>query len=286
MTKNNISALCYISEQTSYPEDQRSFGYKVHGNPDGNRFYLTFPAVLQSFGVQNRNRRYYEAQNVMDRINNDEGIQDQLRRNVWAGEMDHPTSWIAGQELSAQRIGQPDPRHTCHYIRTPHLEDNLLCANIQTDSSTKEGMSLAIKILEGKVIPAFSARVLGELVNKNGRPTVNVKRYITADYVSYPSHKEAIGSIRHEQVIESVNVLGNNYTGIILPIKNLAKQAANNSKETQWICESFGLDIDDVIGLTEDSDIIIKENSNVYIQPICDKFVRNKTKNMLRDFIN
>lgn len=282
---SNLAALCYINEQTSYPEDYKnSFGYKVHDR--GSRFFLTFPAILQSFDVLNRNRRMYLANNIMDRINNDEYIQDQLRRNSWMGEIDHPSPIHIGEELTMNRIANPDLKLTSHYIRSPKLSGNLLKANIQTDSSTEAGMNMAIKIVDGKIVPAFSARVLGELRMMNGKPVVFVKKLITYDFVGFPSHSDALGEISQPHM-ESVNTLEKSFGGKIVYFEDLAKRAANNSKETQLLCESFGLGIDSVVGITNTGNsIVIKENKNMYVQPISDKRIRTKTQRGLSDWLN
>lgn len=285
MEINDMSALCYIQEQTSCEDDYKgSFGYEVVDK--GNRFYVKFPAVLQSFGVKNRNKRFYEADNIMNCINTDEQIQDYLRKNSWMGEIDHPAPEYEGQKLTLQRIANPDPKKTSHYIRKPHLEGNLLKANIQTDSSNEHGMNMAIKIVDGKIIPCFSARVLGALRNINGRPVVFVNKLVTYDWVLYPSHREAEAEIK-QPVMESVEAGAGEIGAKVIFLKDLAKMAANNSKETEWLCESFGLSIDDVVGLTNDgSSLVINENKNVYIQPISDKKIRSKTQSAVRDWLN
>jgi hypothetical protein len=280
---NNLSALCYIHEQTSYPEDVKDFGYKVHDK--GNRFYLTFDGTLQSFGVMNRNRRAYEADNIMDRIDHDDYIQSMLRQQSWLGEIDHPSAVVTGQDLTTNRICNPDPKMSSHFIRKPRLEGNLLKAPLQTDSSNENGMNMAIKIVDGKIVPAFSARVLGELINKLGIPTVMVKRLITYDWVLYPSHREALANIKPGVIEESVNILESMTGGKVIFLSELAKMAANNSKETEWLCESFGLSIDNILGVTSTGNsVVIQENKNIYAQPISDKFIREKTKNTLSDF--
>ena len=280
----DLSTLAFISEQTSYPEDYKTpFGYTVHDR--GNRFYLTFAAILQSFGVLNRNKRMYMAENVMDKINNDPYVVDQLRKNCWCGELDHPSSLYAGQELSMTRIANPDPKISSHFIRSPKLIGNLLEANIQTDSSNENGMNLAIKIVDGKIIPSFSARVLGELKNISGRPTVNIRRLITYDFVLFPSHDVALGKIQQPIQESAGEIIGDN--GKVLFFKELAQMAANNSKETEWLCESFGLTIDDVTGVTKTGNsLVIQEGSNRYIQPISDKFIREKTVRTLNNWMN
>lgn len=282
---NNLGALCYIQEQTSYPEDYKNnFGYEVHDR--GSRFFLTFPAILQSFGVLNRNKRMYLADNIMDKINNDEYIQCMLQANSWWGEIDHPAATKIGEELTMNRIANPDLKMTSHYIRSPRLDGNLLGANIQTDSSNEHGMNMAIKIVDGKIIPAFSARVLGELRNMSGRPVVFVKKLITYDFVGYPSHREAVGKIIQPHM-ESVNTIEDSFGGKVIFFEDLAKMAANNSKETQWLCESFGLGIDSVIGLTDSGNsLVIQENKNIYVQPITDKGIRTKTKRDISDWLH
>lgn len=282
----NPNALCYIREQSSYPEDNKDFGYTVHKTDDPGRFYLKFQAVLQSFGVKNRNQRFYDAQNVMDSITTSDYIQSMLAQNSWMGEYDHPAEQIAGQKLTVQRIANPDPKHTCHYIRKPWLEGNLLKAPIQTDSGTEEGRNLAIKIVDGGIIPAFSARVLGELQNRNGNPTVWVKRLVTYDSVLYPSHKEALGNIKARPLTESVEVVESATGTTIIFLTELAQMVAPSSKETEWLCESFGLTVKDVVGLTATGNsLVITEGSNVYIQPITDRRIRAKTKSTVRDFL-
>ena len=280
-----LDTLCFIQEQTSFTEDYAdNFGYQIVEL--GNRFYLIFDAVLQSFGVKNRNKREYDANNIMERIENDDYIQSMLRQNSWMGEIDHPAPTLVGEELTMNRIGNPDMTRTSHYIRKPHLNGNLLEAKIQTDSSNKHGMNMAIKIVDGKIIPCFSARVFGALQNRGGRPIVFVRKLITYDWVLYPSHPEAMAKI-NQQLQESVKDV-QDFTGCtIIFFPELAKMAAASSKQTEWLCESFGLDINDVVGVTNTGNsLVIQENANTYIQPISDKNIRNRTKSMLNDWLH
>lgn len=285
MQNNDLSAFCYIQEQTSTPEDYNgSFGYEVHDK--GSRFYVTFDSVLQSFGIKNRNQREYDLNNVWNCIQTDDYILSMLKQNSWVGEIDHPAAIKKGEELTMQRIANPDPKMSSHYIRKPRINGNLLEATIQTDSSNEHGMNMAIKIVDGKIIPCFSARVLGALKNVSGRPVVFVNKLITYDWVLYPSHREAMAKIK-QPIMESVNAAAKYAGAKIIFLKELAQMAANNSKETEWLCESFGLTIDDVIGVTNTGNsVVIQENSNVYIQPISDKFVRQRTQNIVKDWLN
>lgn len=285
MQNNDLSAFCYIQEQTSTPEDYNgSFGYEVHDK--GSRFYVTFDSVLQSFGIKNRNQREYDLNNVWNCIQTDDYILSMLKQNSWVGEIDHPAAIKKGEELTMQRIANPDPKMSSHYIRKPRINGNLLEATIQTDSSNEHGMNMAIKIVDGKIIPCFSARVLGALKNVSGRPVVFVNKLITYDWVLYPSHREAMAKIK-QPIMESVNAAAKYAGAKIIFLKDLAQMAANNSKETEWLCESFGLTIDDVIGVTNTGNsVVIQENSNVYIQPISDKVIRQRTQSVVKDWLN
>lgn len=289
MHNDDFNSYCYIQEQTSTPEDyDGGFGYKVFDK--GNRFYLTFPAILQSFDVKNRNGRYYDQDNIWNLIQTDNYIQSMLKQNSWCGEIDHPTPEKIGEELTVERIANPCLRLTSHFIRSPKMNGNLLEANIQTDSSNENGMNMAIKIVDGKIIPCFSARVFGALKNRGGRPTVYVRKLITYDWVLFPSHEEAKAKIT-QPIMESVKSAVRNAVdamgGKIIFLKELAQMAANNSKETEWLCESFNLTIDDVVGITNTGNsVVITEGSNVYVQPIRDKHVRSKVQNNVREWLN
>lgn len=281
----SMDTFCYIKEQTSYMEDYDNFGYNVH-KEDG-RFYVTFDAVLQSFAVRNRNGREYDADNIWNCIQTDDYIQSMLRQNSWMGEIDHPAAEIQGQELTMQRIANPDMKLTSHYIRKPRMNGNkFLEATIQTDSSNPHGMNMAIKIVDGKIIPCFSARVLGSLRNTGGKPVVYVKKLITYDWVLYPSHPEAMGKIT-QPMVESINEAARLAGCTVIFLNELAKMAANSSKETEFLCESFGLSIDDVVGLTNTGNsIVIAEGENTYIQPITDARIRSKTRSAVADWLH
>ena len=278
-----LSTLCYIQEQTSYEEDYKNFGYQVIDK--GNRFYVLFDAVLQSFNVLNRNKRMYDLNNILNCIQTDTYIQEMLRHNSWMGCIDHPAPMFEDQKLTMQYIGNVDPKMTSHYIRSPHPEGNLLVAHIQTDSSNKHGMNMAIKIVDGKITPCFSARVFGELTNKGGQPIVMVRKLITYDWVLFPSHPEAESRMNQplQEAVDQFNA--ENITIIFFP--ELAQMAANSSKETQILCESFGLTIEDVVGVTSTGNsVVVQEGANTYVRPITDKSIRNKTRSILNDWLH
>lgn len=284
----DLNTLCYIQEQTSFEEDYNGeFGYEVVPSR-GDRFYVLFDAILQSFGVKNRNGREYDFDNIWKLIQTDDYIQDMLRKNSWLGEIDHPAPIIKGEELTSQRIGNPDLKLTSHYIRSPKREGNLLRGRIQTDSSNEHGMNMAYKIVDGKIIPCFSARVFGALKNIMGRMIVYVSKLITYDWVLYPSHPEA-EAIMNQPHMESVIKEAEKYAGAkVIFLKELAQMAANNSREMEYICEAFDISFDNIVGLTSTGNSIVftENDQNVYFQPISDRFIKAKTQNGVRDWLN
>lgn len=282
-----FDALCYIQEQVSFVEDYEpnTFGYEIHGDPNSSRFYLTFPAILQSFGVDNRNGRQYIAQNIMNCIRTDEQIQHALKTNSWIGEMDHPAAEKTGEHLTMQRISTPSAERSSHYIRSPHLKGNLLEANIQTDSSNDAGMNMAVKMVDGKIVPCFSARVLGSLSTTSRKPTVDVKKLITYDWVMFPSHREALAEI-NQPLQESVASFEEYTNTKIIRFPELAKMAAGD-EDVKLLCEAFELTEDDVLGVTgSGNSVVMHEGSNIYAQPISDRNIRKKTQDALRDWLS
>lgn len=259
--QDELLGFVYLREDVS-PDIPQVSNIQICDKP--NIFYVEFDATMQSFGVMNRNHRMYDIENVWSCIQNDEKIQDLLRNSSWFGEVDHPTPKLKKDELSPERIMNPDMGNTSHKIMSPYRKGNLINARIQTDAGTAGGMNFAKKILQG-MTPRFSARALAELVNKNGTPTVNMKRLITYDWVLYPSHVEAHANTTPKAVTKSVETV-NEYAqadSIIImpaiPIKEIYEYAVSKSQNCQVIMESLEITPED-LGITEDkSHILMKE---------------------------
>ena len=284
---NALETLCFISEQSSFEDDYHGpVGYKVFDK--GNRLYVTFDAILQSFGILNRNSRMYDADNIWNCIQTDEQIQTYLKNNSWMGEADHPAAHIQGEELTMQRIAVPDMMKTSHYIRSPRLNGkSTLEASIQTDSGTEAGRNMAIKIIDGKIVPCFSARVLGSMDPNDVRRMVRVRKLITYDWVMYPSHREAQAKFT-QPIQESVTMKdAQDFVGTILFLPQLAQIAAANSSEANMICEAFDLTMDDLVGVTATGNsVVFNENGNTIVTPLTSDKIRANTKSMISDWIN
>ncbi len=278
-----LETLCYIQEQTSFEDDYlNKFGYEMHDM--GNRFYLTFPAVLQTFNDgENRNGRHYDQQNIWNCIQNDDYIQTMLKQNSWMGEIDHPTADFKDEEFTVQRIANPDMKKTSHYIRSPKMIGNNLEANIQTDSSNQYGMNMAIKIVDGKIIPCFSVRLLG--TKRPGDTLIWARKVVTYDWILYGGHPGAKAKIT-QPIMESVQEVEQYTGGKIIYLPELARRVADKADEVKLLCEAFQLTDEDIVGLTESGNsVVVADGTNTYVQPISSEIIRKKTKSALTDWL-
>ena len=74
--------LVYIAESYDTPGSVTN----MKANNTAGVFYVTFDTYLQDFDVLNRNKRYYDGDNVWGCIKNDMRIQSLLQSNGWFGE--------------------------------------------------------------------------------------------------------------------------------------------------------------------------------------------------------
>lgn len=275
---NDVLGWVYLREDVS-PDVPQVNNIQICDKP--NIFYVEFDATLQSFGVMNRNHRMYDIDNVWSCIQNDEKIQDLLRNSSWFGEVDHPTPKLKDEELSPDRIMNPDMGNTSHKIINPYRKGNLINAKIQTDSGTEGGMNFAKKILQG-MVPRFSARALAQLKEVGGIPKVNMKRLITYDWVLYPSHIEAHGNTTPKAVNKSIETVNESASDQIItimpviPIKEIYEYAIKKSQNCQVIMEALEITPTD-LGISDDrSYAIIKDSGgSVFNIKLEDKVRRN-----------
>ena len=252
---------------------------------DNNIFFVEFDSVLQSFGVENRNHRYYTAENVWQAIQSPK-IQDLLAHDSWFGECNHPTQEYQDKKLTPERIRDVWPQNRSHKIMNPRIDGNLLKARIQTDAGTEAGIGFAKSIIQG-MVPRFSCRSIATLRQINGRPTVVIRLLVTYDWVFYPSHCEAemIGTLQRpmtESASDLVLPNGSNVTpnDTMIPLHEILDLVGNKDTNTEILLESFDLDIGDLVGFDETHDhAIIKDRDNMIYAKI-----RPETKHKVDDF--
>ena len=252
-----------------------------------NLFFVDFDTVLQSFNVENRNHRYYTADNVWKAIQTPK-IQDLLAHNSWFGEMNHPTQKTQNAKLTPERIRDVWPANRSHKIMRPKIEGNLLTAHIQTASGTDAGTGFAKEIIQG-MVPRFSCRSIATLRNINGKPTVVVKFLITYDWVFYPSHAEAqiqgtvkpileSGAITEGGTIEKEVSIDPEDT--MIPLREILNLVGNTDMNTSILMESFDLDLRDIVGVKDDHShaILVDSDNTIYAK------ISPQTKAKVDDF--
>lgn len=276
MLKSNQTSkyetCCFIQEQPQESEiDPRGFELfrSIKGEP-----YIRFPATLQTYGVTNRMQRRYDANNVISVINNDERIQTLKRQNKWRGELNHPNPDIKGTQLSDIRMTIPQQDRTSHFIANDHLEGNRLRATITTHAETKCGHICTSEVVDHGSVPSFSVRVLGTLIPNApiSQPNIRVNRFITADWVDFPSHPNADGDIR-ARIMECANVYN---------LSALAKYACEKSENMQVVCESFEISPEEIRGMTNNAEVIVEQVNGTCMRIPLRGEIRREVVNFLK----
>ena len=264
--KDKPMGFIFVSERSNM--DNRDISsidiYDKHGV-----FFVSFEAVLHSFGVMNRNQRMYVGENVWEAITSSEKIQSCLADSGWFGEMNHPTQYYKSAELTPQRLQDIDMNNRSHKIMRPRLSGNLLKAHIETASGTDSGVGFAKEIIQG-LKPAFSCRAVATMQMLQNKPTVNVRKLITYDWVLYPSHKEAHIISEPKLIEKSASMFresgedDNDYSpDFTMPLEYILKDTGERDENVNAIMESFELDFNDLIGFDEThTHAIIKDRDN------------------------
>lgn len=250
-------------------------------NHSADLFYITFDTNLQDFDVLNRNRRYYDKDNIWQAIQS-EKIQSLLRSNGWFGEFDHPDAEIAGEKLSPQRLQNVPPKYRAFKIMAPKIVGNVLKAKIQS-AQGEVGESFGKEVLAGW-IPQFSVRAIAVMVSRNGKPYVMVKKLVTYDAPWYPSHEIAHAitkpSVHHETFTESVDEtpirsakeIAN---GVLIPLKEILEDVGKKDVTANMIMEAFDLPLENLCGFSADrKSIMIRDDDNILYANISPQSVK------------
>lgn len=255
----------YISESFSSDSGVKNIDTKR----TNDLFYVTFDTNLQDFDVENRNRRYYSASNIMDCIHS-EKIQSLLQSGGWFGEFEHPIPEKAGDKFSPERIQNVPPEKRAFKIMNPRLSGNVLQAKIQSAQGAV-GEGFGKEVLAGW-IPQFSCRAIANMINKGGKPYVMVKRLITYDAPWYPSHAVAhaisapkVTTRSFTESVETCLESAKDYiNGVMIPLKEILMEVGHKDVNAGLILEAFDLSVDNICGfdLTKEH-VIIKDDNNV-----------------------
>jgi hypothetical protein len=269
-TDGDYLGYCYIAEKTE--------GYNIKNVISGKdaltgQPFATYDQVLQSFDVENRNKRFYDGDNIWQCIMTEE-IQSKLLHNGWFMELDHPLCKYANMKLSPERVRNIEYRERCAVIKKPRREGNLLIGTITTTGNDL-GVQLCNDII-GPVgyMPMASCRAIACMTTRNGKPYVFVKKLITYDTVSFASHREAdvVGAPvlmqKTMKVTESVNdkETDDKYD-MVVPLTDILDQVGEHDASTNFVLESFGLTDENIVGISEDHthSIIQQEDNKIYV---------------------
>lgn len=180
----NPIPLYYIMEAAVNPGDIKTVILRENDAPtaDGGKIKtVTAKSVLQSFEVINWNGRLYPTNVVMPSLDNNQKIQNDIKRKQWGGEFGHPDS------DKMVRMAQVLPEFTSHYIDRYWRERNLLMGEVTT-APYGRGLWMYNIIMSGRPW-GFSLRAFGGVDSNN--VAILPMTIITYDEVNRPSHKES-----------------------------------------------------------------------------------------------
>ena len=175
-----------ILEDSYVPEDTTIIS-KTNGKPIAE-------ACLQEAEEENRNGRCYMTEDLV-REQNCSRTKELLKAGYMLGEAGHPV------DNSIVRQQTIDPKETAvRYLKFWMVGPKWMAHYTGTNNAYGEAVC---KDLESGCHPAFSMRSLGTLQQINGRNTVRDLKYITHDFVIFPSHP---GAYTTKLVTESAGI--------------------------------------------------------------------------------
>lgn len=267
--------------------NQKPFGYIILENDNSvaettnveviekpQLFYVRFNTVLQSLDCNNRNKRNYNGNALVEGLSTPE-INELIANKKWKGECDHPIT------KDIQRIATVLSTKSSHYITKWWRDGNLIKGTIESisDGEGLYGTALARRVLQNEN-PSFSLRALA-MLEKSGNITYVNKppRVITYDEVNLPSHKEAYAEPKKQKVIDDGQKQFVYENGAIaIDAGDIKDMLVSKSDNLKIVCESF--DIDPMsIGITNNGDMLTIKNGS-------DRIVFTPEKKLARDISN
>lgn len=271
-----------LMERTSEPMPISNVrDYQVNG-----LLYVKFDTCLQSFDVQNRNKRMYDAGAIMESLAAPH-VQELIRKGSFVSEYGHPF------EKDLGRVTQIDPDRICGRVNSYYRQGNLLKGEFETFDDGALGTVLTRRILQ-KMEPAHSLRAVGPLSKtRDGKLIMKSKAHIVAyDTVILPSHVEAyrdeskdIDVIRQPILTEGFDITEDNYMDHVFALNesmltDFVKEESKNVKLVKSVCEV----VPQKILLTSDlKNMILKEGADTYYVKVEDK-IKHDITNFMRRF--
>ena len=228
--------------------------------------------ILQTADEKNRNGRFYAHEELFPQITAPRTL-ELLHSGTLKAECGHPLS------KDLQRQSTIDDTKTCARFLKLWIDGmNIMAHAVGTNNELGRAFDLDLK--EG-VLPAWSLRALGSIMQTRRGAEVKNLRVITWDNVIYPSHP---GAYTQKLVTESTSLIGGtsvhetndvNPQGIIIPITNeeVLRFIQTESANLKFVRECFdfvysGIQVNEsgtkVLLTTNDGDTLVI-NTESYI---------------------
>lgn len=248
---NTVYVLCEMAcDESDVSMDIINESSTIDNNGNKVKIY-TADNTLQSFNVENWNRRIYGDDIVMDSLDNDPMIQNDIKHGQWIGEWGHPLDTSPKRQLTMF------PQTSSHRILKYWKEGNLLKGTVQ---NLPYGWGQAMALNAENNIPwSFSLRSLGSL-DPVTRKVKKPLKVVTYDSVYRPSHIESYKEILNESASD-----------IFVGDKNIENMTVDDI--VQPLNESFNL--------SDITDYVKERSTN--IQRMADMFKLDKFEGSLNE---
>lgn len=277
---NTDKPIAYIINESL--EDAVSFDIVDENKQTG---FVIAEGIIQQAGKMNRNRRYYNQEDLHKEIYSDR-LRELITTGNFKGEAGHPL------DMNLARQQKVDPTLEQVWYTKVWMEGDYVKAQFR-GTNNELGKAFNDDLKCGQK-PSFSLRSLGSIRIVNGKSNVTNLRIITYDRVYYPSYDNAY---TERIVSESANLkpsstylyedylksMGNKQvmdesTDCISPIlnKDVTDLLLKESYSFNQICEDFQ-PIYKSIKLSDDKKnvIMVDESYNTIIVPV-GRYVTNK----------
>lgn len=213
--QNNQTVAYIFHESAPMAEEIRSVKESKRGNS------VIMEVVLQEAELPNRNLRKYPKQVLVEGLKAPR-IMERIKMKSLLGESTHPS------DASVQRQMTIDHRNISHIIHEYYWDpkdSNILLGKVET-ADTHIGRDFAGLVRQG-MQASFSMRGIGDVIKEGAY--VRVKgplNIVTWDSVNFPSHEKA-----YQRSILAESAMANDETAIPVSVRDLARYAADNSKD-------------------------------------------------------
>lgn len=239
--------------------------------------------ILQRANSKNRNGRFYDDKDLFPQLTC--ARTKEMLKTGFGSENGHPMS----KDLTRQQT--IDPNNIVAYFTKLWTDGDFIWAQFR-------GSNLAIgeafdQDLRDGLLPAWSLRALGSIVNSGRGAEVKGIKVITWDRVFYPSHPEAYtkgivsesaGNVLPRTPNTAMDDKANKY-GIITPIVNqqVLDYIANESCNFKTIVESFDVFYDSIEMVNENTQVQLTDKNSGSVFRIA---IENYIHNEIMDYCN